>query len=329
MKRKASAFIVSASIIGSLVLGEVALPALALAKENEKQEKRGIDQSRVIKVEKQKKHEDSDNDDKELRSSSSVQILSATTTPNGNGSWILKIEALLTGGAGKSGKIPPGLLHAPGIWKKILGLIHVGTTTPDTVSPSITAASVSGITTTSAVIDWSTSEKTRGVIYYGTTSSIVTSSTTAHVEANTLASVHHNTLSGLSTSTTYFVKIVAKDAAGNATTSSEFSFTTAAAPDTVSPVISSVVVSDVSSTSARVSWTTNEAASGRVYYATTTPVVVGGAQTNLVSTTSLSTSHDFTLTGLTASTTYRFFVHSADAANNAASSSEGSFTTGH
>ncbi len=342
MHRKLTAGIISSSLIASLFLGAFSLPALAFARENEHGKKNGLNVSANVRVgthagkgNAQGDEEDNNNEDRgngehdrAAGSSTMITLLSASTTPGPNGSWFLHIEALLTGGAGKSGKVPPGLLHAPGIWRKFLGIFHVGSTTPDITAPTITSMNASGITTNSATINWTTSKRSRGTVYVSTTSPVAVASSTMHVDDTSLLFAHHDIVSGLSASTTYVVKIVATDSSGNATTSSEFSFTTGATPDTTPPVISAVSVGGVTNTSAQISWTTNEAATGKVYYSTSTPVIIGGAQTTLVSTSSLSTSHSFTLSGLTASTTYHFFVSSTDASSNAANSSEGSFTTG-
>lgn len=103
------------------------------------------------------------------------------------------------------------------------------------------------------------------------------------------------------------------------------STTTPPAADTTAPIISAIAVSGLSSTTATVSWTTNEAATGKIYYGTTTPVNFGSALT--MSTAAVTTGHTFTLVGLTASTTHYYAVESKDAANNTATSSTLSFTT--
>lgn len=96
-------------------------------------------------------------------------------------------------------------------------------------------------------------------------------------------------------------------------------------PDTTAPVISSVVVSPIASTTATVLWSTNEAATSKVYYGTTSPVNLGTALS--VVNTSLVTVHTLGLTGLTASSTVYFVVESKDASNNAATTSTASFVT--
>lgn len=95
--------------------------------------------------------------------------------------------------------------------------------------------------------------------------------------------------------------------------------------DTTAPVLSAPTVGSVATTTATVSWTTNEAATGKVYFGIVNPLVLGSASTQ--ATTTLSTGHSFSLTGLSASTTYFYVVESKDAANNTGTSIQGTFTT--
>jgi len=97
-------------------------------------------------------------------------------------------------------------------------------------------------------------------------------------------------------------------------------------PDTTAPVISGLSATNITSASAHIVWSTNENATGKVWYGTTNPVVATST-TPMVSSANLTTSHDFELTGLTASTTYYFVVESKDAANNTATSAGQSFET--
>lgn len=95
--------------------------------------------------------------------------------------------------------------------------------------------------------------------------------------------------------------------------------------DTAAPVISSLAAGSLASTSVTVTWTTNESATSKVYYSTTSPIDFGTASIAAVSGTAAA--HSVDLTGLTASTTYHYAVVSADAAGNTATSSTSSFTT--
>lgn len=92
--------------------------------------------------------------------------------------------------------------------------------------------------------------------------------------------------------------------------------------DTTAPTISSVSVNNVTTTSATITWTTNESSSTQVQYGTTT--IYGSS----VNGTANVTSHSVNLTGLTAGTTYHYRVVSADTAGNSASSGNAMFTSG-
>jgi len=83
-----------------------------------------------------------------------------------------------------------------------------------------------------------------------------------------------------------------------------------------------MTASGVTSNSAKVSWTTDEAADGQVEYGTTTAY----GQMSALSTT-LGTAHASTVTGLMASTSYHYRVRSRDAAGNLAVSDDSVFTT--
>ena len=96
-------------------------------------------------------------------------------------------------------------------------------------------------------------------------------------------------------------------------------------PDIVAPVISSLSVTALASTSATVAWNTNEFATSRVYFGTSSPLVLTTAAQ--VGTTTLSLAHSVTLTGLTASTTYNYVIESKDASGNVTDSLQQSLTT--
>jgi hypothetical protein len=109
---------------------------------------------------------------------------------------------------------------------------------------------------------------------------------------------------------------VAEDTAGNYATSS-VSVTVRNSP----PVISAISSGTPTTTSATITWTTDEAATSQVNYGSTTSYGTASSSAALV------TSHSITLTGLSASTTYDFQVESVDAAGNTATSSNQTFTT--
>jgi len=140
-----------------------------------------------------------------------------------------------------------------------------------------------------------------------------------------LVTAHTMQLTNLVPGSTYYFKLESKDTAQNAGQSSETSFVTAALPvDASAPTITAVAATP-STTTAQIAWTTNEVATSKVYYATTTPLSLATALT--VTDSALLTNHSMALTGLTASTTYYYLVESKDAANNTGTSAESSFLT--
>lgn len=91
--------------------------------------------------------------------------------------------------------------------------------------------------------------------------------------------------------------------------------------DSTPPVISSVSVSDISSSGATVRWATNELATSIVVYGTT---VDYGSKKETVD---LVASHEIVLTGLEAEKTYHYQARSADSAGNIVQTSDNTFTT--
>lgn len=91
-------------------------------------------------------------------------------------------------------------------------------------------------------------------------------------------------------------------------------------PDTTAPVISGVQVSGLTTTGATIAWSTNENASSTVSYGTS--VSYGSTATSTGTTT-----HSVTLSGLSANTTYNFRINSTDSSLNVATTTSATFTT--
>ncbi|MBE0521153.1 MAG: PGF-pre-PGF domain-containing protein, partial [Candidatus Methanoperedenaceae archaeon] len=110
----------------------------------------------------------------------------------------------------------------------------------------------------------------------------------------------------------------------NSTVSGNTSHFSVFAPmaDTTSPDITDVASSSITSTSAAITWNTDEASTSLVEYGTSS-----GAYTFNRSSTSFVTGHSMSLTGLSASTTYHYVVNSTDQSGNSAESTEKTFTT--
>lgn len=93
-------------------------------------------------------------------------------------------------------------------------------------------------------------------------------------------------------------------------------------PDTIAPVISDITSTDLSTTSAKIAWKTNEYATTQVFYGATTGYASSTAQNS-----ARVKDHTETLTGLSTGTLYHYSVRSVDEAGNAATSTDATFTT--
>ncbi|MFA4872483.1 MAG: fibronectin type III domain-containing protein [Patescibacteria group bacterium] len=196
---------------------------------------------------------------------------------------------------------------------------NASTTTPaDTIPPLVSAITVTNITTASARISWATDENATSQVNYGTTTGY--GSSTA---SSTLATTHTIDLISLLPATLYHFVVSSMDVFGNTATSSDAVFTTLAvpAPDVTAPIISGISVTDITSASAMVRWSTNESANSLVRYGTSTAYTASASNGAMVSV------HVIPLLSLAPLTTYHFAVSSADIAGNTATSSDNLFTT--
>ncbi|MBY0328737.1 peptidoglycan-binding protein [Patescibacteria group bacterium] len=191
-------------------------------------------------------------------------------------------------------------------------------TASDTTAPTVSAVSSNTPGHITATITWNTNESADSQIEYGTTTGYGSLTTLD----STLVTSHSVTLTGLTANTTYHYRVISKDASSNTTTSSDYTFTTALAPDVVAPVLSAISAGSLAQTTAVITWTTNELSDSQVEYGTTTSY---GSLTTTDNT--LVTSHSVSLTGLTANTTYHYRVISKDVSNNSATSTDRTFTT--
>jgi hypothetical protein len=99
--------------------------------------------------------------------------------------------------------------------------------------PLITAVSASSITQSSAVISWTTDVNATSVVDFG--------ATTAYGQNRndpTLVTTHQVTLAPLNSATTYYYRVTSANEADISTVTGEYTFTTAAAPDTTAPSVS-------------------------------------------------------------------------------------------
>ncbi len=193
------------------------------------------------------------------------------------------------------------------------------TTGLDTTPPVISSTATGSLATTSVLITWNTNESATGAVLYGTAEDDLSFVVSGGGSYNMR---HAVPVSGLAPGTGYFFKVRSTDAAGNSAESPVFSFTTLSS-DTAPPVISSTATGSVTTTSAQITWNTDETATGAVLYGTAeddlSSVVTGGSSYNM--------HHVLSMTSLTPGTEYFFKVRSTDASGNSAESSVFSFTT--
>ena len=195
---------------------------------------------------------------------------------------------------------------------------YTNTISFDSAAPVLSSIGTSGLSNNSVTITWTTVEVSTSQVEYGTTTTYGSSSPLY----NNSVTSHSVTLNNLSATTTYHFRVKSTDAAGNLATSGDYTFTTAAPPDTTAPVISGVGTGNITTTGVTITWTTNEASTSKVEYGTSQTY---GSQSNVDNT--LVTAHTVVLSGLTPNTIYYFRVISSDQAGNQGISAGSNFTT--
>jgi len=190
-----------------------------------------------------------------------------------------------------------------------------GDTCPPTCpAPTIVNIRVNNITETEADVLWDTDIASTSTVNYGTTIAYGSSTSVGGSVFN--HSVH---LTGLTPGVLYHYR-VRSTGSGPETVSGDNTFTTL---DTTAPVLSNIQAIEITGTSARIVWDTDEDSDSKVDYGTAS----GPPYTSTVSSGTLTNAHSLTLTGLTSNTNYKFRVTSKDASSNSATSIEFNFTT--
>ncbi|MHC4687667.1 MAG: fibronectin type III domain-containing protein [Planctomycetota bacterium] len=192
---------------------------------------------------------------------------------------------------------------------------HTVTTSnpPDTTPPVISGVYADNITSTGATINWTTDEASDSQVEYGTTTSYGNSTTLD----SSMVTGHSQALSGIYAAIVYHYRVLSRDASDNLSISDDYTFTTAGIPLT----ISNVIVTNISSTSATVTWTSNKPATSQVEYGTNS----GNLTYATVKDTTMVIYHSVTVSDLSPSTTYYF--RAVSEASPSISSPEYNFTT--
>ncbi len=178
-------------------------------------------------------------------------------------------------------------------------------------APTLNTPAPVGISVNSVTITWTTDQAADSLVSYGTTTSYGSSASDP-----ALTRSHSLTLTGLSQGTTYHFKASSTNSHGFSSSSADGVFTTV-----TPPVISALLVSNITTSTAAVSWTTDQPTNSIIEYGTTT------SYGSLVTEPTLTTIHSIPLTGLSERTTYHFKATSANADNIAAQSGDRTFST--
>ena len=183
---------------------------------------------------------------------------------------------------------------------------NIGNFTTDPYPPTISGVSVGNITDTSAIITWTTDRLASSTIDYGTNPLLGSTTSDSSFVLN-----HSVTLTGLTPNSPYYFDVSSTNQYGNNTvdtnSGSFYTFTTMMS----APTIIGVSASDVTDTSATITWTTDELGNSAVNYGNSTP------PRSTVSDGNLTYNHVLNLTGLTPGTLYYYEVSSTNAEGTA------------
>ena len=180
--------------------------------------------------------------------------------------------------------------------------------------PVISNVAISSVYTTQATITWDTDELANSTVGYDT----ATSSFLTEVGIATMVETDHSiTLTGLTPANDYYFRVKSTDASGNTASSTHntdgYMFTTQAGP---SIAITSISVTNITNTGARINWTTDIIASSSVTYSSHSDMSDSTTSNN----NTQVTDHNITLTGLSTGVKYYYYIESATArANNSGS----------
>lgn len=189
-----------------------------------------------------------------------------------------------------------------------------------TSAPLFGGTPVATTTAHTAVIAWTTDRLAEEFVEYGTTDSYEL----GRVGDNELTTAHRVTLRGLSSETQFHYRVQSLDDGAvrnydpSTAYSEDYTFSTLKAPD-----ITEVTASDITLSSATISWKTTTISTSEVHYGPT--MAYGGLVSEQSS--SLTTNHTLRLTGLNPGTMYHFKIIGMDADDVEITSEDNVFST--
>jgi hypothetical protein len=194
--------------------------------------------------------------------------------------------------------------------------------TPDTTPPSVSISHLptSNLLPTSTITITATASDSSGISSISIFVSSATSTALSKVCTVSPCNYSNNYDPG-----TYTYYATATDKAGNGAKTATGNLVVQSPPDTTPPIVSSVSVQSITSTSATITWITDELGTSYVSYGT--PSQYASATNSSISNTTLTTYHTVIIGGLSPSTLYYFRVYSYDASKNLGGSNQMQFTT--
>ncbi len=196
----------------------------------------------------------------------------------------------------------------------------------DVSSPRLVRApSAAGSSHEGATIVWGTDEPGNSLVAYGVSEDDLPEE---QGDSRRFTTDHSVRLTNLESAEIYFFQVSSTDAFGNGPTIGTGTFTTQAAPDTISVSITEgPTVVSVTDESAVLSWKTNELSDTQVDYAAGLDPTAAGLTQRIILPGAV-TDHQVTLTNLSPSTGYAFRAGSQDVARNPRTfSTDRTFTT--
>jgi phosphodiesterase/alkaline phosphatase D-like protein len=182
------------------------------------------------------------------------------------------------------------------------------TTTDDSGPFSISGLGASSITVSGATISWTTNRPSDSQVEYGTTMTYGSSTTLISARVTS----HSVSLSGLQAATLYHYRVKSGDVEANLAVSSDRTFVTADASDTIFTEIS---LSNLGNNSVTINWRTSKETTGSIEYGPET------VSDYAVSDLNMAANHATQLSGLFPSTRYQYRITATDANNHRVASS--------
>lgn len=185
----------------------------------------------------------------------------------------------------------------------------------DKTAPVLSNLQTKDVKAKSATIAWSADETTDGTVEFGE----VQDNLTSKAYTSAVGITHNVKLTSLKPETTYYYKVIAKDASGNETKTEVKSLVTVSAAP---PKIFNVKVSSITDKEALLTWETDKDTQGSVLL-----LKAGESKPKQLDYNKVAKKHNVKLAGLVANTAYQAALYSLDQSNDETSREVTTFKT--